>query len=172
MKGDVARALFYFWTVYPEAADQAFFEGQVETLLRWNESDSPSGDEIARSARIQFYQGNVNPFVLDPTLMSRIQASSVAASDPAAALVLSLELYPNPAMGAASAALTLPKAGRVSVEVYDMLGRRVMVPHAGFLPSGSHTLGIDASDFARGHYVVRVTTEAGGSATGRLVVID
>ena len=72
-KGDVARALFYVRAMYPaETSGQAaFFESMRETLLRWNDLDPPTPDEVARSGWIAEQQGTENPFVLDRTLARR-----------------------------------------------------------------------------------------------------
>lgn len=74
-KGDVARAMFYFYTMYRPQADNAapgFFEQQQETLCRWHQLDPPDTVEVARSHAIAAsVQGNDNPFVLDPTLATR-----------------------------------------------------------------------------------------------------
>jgi len=74
-KGDVARAMFYFYTMYQsqaDAVDQSFFPSQQTVLCRWHEQDPPDALEIARSHAIaQSGQGNDNPFILDPTLASR-----------------------------------------------------------------------------------------------------
>ena len=39
-KGDIARTMFYFYTMYSEFADSNFFEGQKEVLKTWHELDS------------------------------------------------------------------------------------------------------------------------------------
>lgn len=72
VKGDIARALFYFNTMYPGRADQRFFQTQLNTLLRWNEQDPPDTAEQARTWKIAEYQdGKPNPYVLDPSLAKR-----------------------------------------------------------------------------------------------------
>ena len=78
-KGDVARSLFYFAVIYEEYADLAWFEGQVQALLAWHAADPVSPAEVARSGLIVTYQGNENPFVLDPTLAARAFSDSVGA---------------------------------------------------------------------------------------------
>jgi uncharacterized protein len=74
-KGDVARAMFYFYTLYNSAADTAdadFFARQRTTLCAWNQLDPPDTGEVARSHAIAASkQGNESPFVLDPTLAAR-----------------------------------------------------------------------------------------------------
>ncbi|MEM1096180.1 MAG: putative Ig domain-containing protein [Bacteroidota bacterium] len=86
VKGDVARAIFYYATIYG-GLSSSFFQGQAETLLAWNAADPPSSQEVERSSRIAVYQGNVNPFALDPTLMPRIRGL-VANQPPAFTAVL------------------------------------------------------------------------------------
>ncbi|NET56098.1 MAG: hypothetical protein F6K47_07960 [Symploca sp. SIO2E6] len=73
-KGDVARAMFYFYTIYrfrADAEDPNFFPKQQTTLCRWNAADSVDSAEITRSHQVAQYQGNENPFVIDPTLAQR-----------------------------------------------------------------------------------------------------
>ncbi|GIV58264.1 MAG: hypothetical protein KatS3mg042_1177 [Rhodothermaceae bacterium] len=81
-KGDIARALFYFYTMYQAEADAAvdgsgltgteFFEMQKLTLLAWHQADPPDEAERARSQAIAAYQdGKENPYVIDPTLVER-----------------------------------------------------------------------------------------------------
>ncbi|MEM6451662.1 MAG: endonuclease [Cyanobacteria bacterium P01_D01_bin.105] len=71
-KGDVARAMFYFQTVYPEKAGSSFFNTQKDTLCQWHTEDPADAEEIARSHAIaNTAQGNENPFVLDSSLAAR-----------------------------------------------------------------------------------------------------
>ena len=70
-KGDVARAMFYFKTVYPERDTKRFFKGQRVTLCQWNQLDPVDLSERNRSHAIAQAQGNENPFVLDESLASR-----------------------------------------------------------------------------------------------------
>lgn len=71
-KGNVARALAYFYAVYGGQNIQSdWFLSRIETLQRWHEEDPADAEERARSAGIAAVQGNVNPFVLDPTAFER-----------------------------------------------------------------------------------------------------
>ena len=72
-KGNTARAMVYFYTIYPDVADNNFWNLQKETLLNWNFVDAPDADEIDRTWAIAAYQQNKpNPFVIDPSLFDRI----------------------------------------------------------------------------------------------------
>ncbi|MBI1240550.1 endonuclease [Umezakia ovalisporum] len=71
VKGNLARALFYFYTMYESQADASFFRQQKQTLCKWNSLDPLDAQEIKRSHAIALKQGNENPFVLDSTLVDR-----------------------------------------------------------------------------------------------------
>ena len=73
-EGDVARAMFYFYTIYRDqanAADPNFFPSQKATLCQWNSIDPVDDAERERSHLVANYQGNENPFILDSTLADR-----------------------------------------------------------------------------------------------------
>ena len=71
-KGDVARTIFYFYTMYLEVANDDFFEGQKDILKTWHEQDPANEDETNRTWEIASYQENKpNPFILDETLVER-----------------------------------------------------------------------------------------------------
>jgi len=67
-KGNVARALFYFSTVYGKPIPA----GDEAVLKQWNKLDQVDSAEVSRNDAIQGYQGNRNPFVDDASLADRI----------------------------------------------------------------------------------------------------
>ncbi len=74
-KGDIARAMFYFWTVYRAdaiAEDPFYFESQLADLCLWHDLDPVDDEELSRNALIAHYQGGVdNPFIIDCSLVMR-----------------------------------------------------------------------------------------------------
>jgi|GEM_PF-7111207 len=79
-KGDIARVVFYFYTIYNAIninsygsyANEDFFNYMKTTLLTWHVNDPVDQSEIERNSNIETYQGNLNPFVLDSTLALRM----------------------------------------------------------------------------------------------------
>ena len=72
-KGNTARAMFYFYSMYSEIANDDFWELQKETLMDWHYYDEADEIETERTWKIADYQdGLPNPFVLDSTLARRI----------------------------------------------------------------------------------------------------
>ena len=71
-KGDIARTIFYFYTMYSEIVDGVFFSIQKEVLKTWHNQDPVDEEEITRTWQIAGYQDNKpNPFILDETLIQR-----------------------------------------------------------------------------------------------------
>jgi endonuclease I len=67
-KGNVARAIFYFATVYGMKVPPA----EEAVLKEWNHLDPVDVAERDRSDLIESYQNNRNPFVDDASLVDRI----------------------------------------------------------------------------------------------------
>jgi hypothetical protein len=69
-KGDTARAIFYYYTMYPgrgRPLEQIAADG-LPALLAWHEGDPPDDWERQRNARIETEQGDCNPYVDHPDL--------------------------------------------------------------------------------------------------------
>ena len=71
-KGNVARALFYFYTVYGRQASLANFRIEEPVLHQWHQQDPVDALERARNEEIFKYQKNRNPFVDRPEFVSQI----------------------------------------------------------------------------------------------------
>lgn len=67
-KGNVARAIYYFSTRYKINLDAT----QAKYLKIWNEEDPVDKEELERNESIMKLQGNRNPFVDYPELISRL----------------------------------------------------------------------------------------------------
>lgn len=184
VEGDVARALFYVWTVYgphggpraQPAIDAAFWTGMLPTLLQWDSDDPADAAERARSVTIAGWQGTQNPFVLDASLAARAFSTATPAEAPAAALP-SLTLSasaPNPSFGGGTvrATLMLARPARVAVTVLDALGRTVAIAFDG-LAASSAVVAVDAARLAPGVYTLRavVLDETAETASRRFVVV-
>lgn len=76
MRGDVARALLYFYVRYRAEPTATFslanFNVEEQTLIRWAQQDPPDDAERARHERAYRVQGNRNPFVDRPQFLVAI----------------------------------------------------------------------------------------------------
>ena len=98
-----------------------------------------------------------------------INQVSVDDETPGAGFDLSVA-YPNPSNNAVTIGLTLEQARDVSVEVFDVTGRRVAVLYEGTLASGAdHRFVFGGGDLPGGIYLIRAT--AGGASVERRVTL-
>jgi len=83
--------------------------------------------------------------------------------------------FPNPFRQAATLKMDLPQKADVTVEVYDLLGRKVQTAHSGEMAAGSgRTVRINGSDLSSGTYFYRARVEMGESRvteTGKMTVV-
>lgn len=78
-KGAVARSMLYVYGVYgPNKLNMAWFKPQINTLLRWHREYPVTPNEIVRTKAIKEVQGNVNPFIVDPSLAYRLFGKEVS----------------------------------------------------------------------------------------------
>ena len=98
--------------------------------------------------------------------------STLAVPGPGAGATLALALAPrrNPVSGATSMDYALPAAGRVTLEVLDVAGRRVATLVDGTRPAGPATAEFDASRLNAGVYFARLRSAA-GERSARIVVV-
>jgi endonuclease I len=150
-KGNVARAMFYFYTFYraeANAADPSFFEKQRATLCNWHYLDPVDDLEYSRTQRIAFYQDQKpNPFVLDCTLAKRLYCADVVdncssvlvqtnkVANPAE---IDLRILPNPNDGASMVQFDLAKAAQVELVLVNMLGQREQIRSRQRLAKGAY----------------------------------
>jgi hypothetical protein len=83
--------------------------------------------------------------------------------------------FPNPFRQSATMNIDLPKDASVTVEVYDLLGRKVKTAYNGDLSAGTgRTVRIDGSDLSSGTYFYRARVEMGDNVqtrSGKMTVV-
>lgn len=139
VKGNVARAMFYFYTMYQEQADAAdpqFFEVQREQLCEWHILDPVDLDELVRTASVALFQDDkANPFVLDCSLAARsycweilsdcalLPQMTVSTDDIQDSL--DLDIYPNPSSGQVTIRYSVKNRVTTTITVINSLGQVV-----------------------------------------------
>lgn len=71
------------------------------------------------------------------------------------------EAYPNPTGGATAIPLVLEAPATVTIEGYDVRGRRVLDRRTRSFAAGHHRLAVPSTGWAVGHYYVRVAVDPG-----------
>ncbi len=156
-KGNVARAMFYFYTIYQDQADGEdpnFFAIQKNTLWRWNSLDTVDARERQRSHLIAAIQGNENPFVLDTSLIGRafFGVTAITRQDQPQHQFQLKSNYPNPFNSNTTIQYYLPHGTGITLAVYNLLGQHIVTLYEGYQEGGWHRLRWDARD-ANGHAI-------------------
>ena len=81
---------------------------------------------------------------------------------------VSFDLFPNPTDGKVNLVIGETLQGKAVVEVYNLLGERMMVQKVGEMQQGE-TLSLDLSGFVSGLYIIKLSTE-NGSCTKKVSV--
>jgi hypothetical protein len=80
-----------------------------------------------------------------------------------------LRVTPNPFTSRTSISYSLPRAGNVSLRLYDVTGQLVTTLAKGYTLAGSHAAHLDASKLAHGIYLLKYENE-GSTTTSKLIV--
>lgn len=183
-KGNLARSIFYFFTMYrAEAlnADPLFFEAQRSTLCDWHHEDPVDSLEYTRTFIIGKYQsGKPNPFVLDCSLAKRTYCGTSTATCPNLPTVsvndsdtpLEAPIWsigPKPSNGEFQVNWNLPKALQITLVLTDMNGKEYEVLHSDMVqPLDYQRLNTQL----RGNLILSAYSEGTLIASEKLIVID
>jgi hypothetical protein len=136
-KGDLARSTFYVSTRYstedagwpgsPAASGAELLPWASHLYVQWALGDPVSQKERLRNGAIYAIQHNRNPFVDHPEWAAVIfdpSAVTAVGDGPAAAFTLH-QNAPNPFHPMTTIRFDMARADRVSLRIYDVLGRLV-----------------------------------------------
>ena len=78
--------------------------------------------------------------------------------------------YPNPFSSFTSISYTIPRTERVTLKVYDLLGRERLTVTEGLYSAGRHEVTFGARDLASGLYFYRI--QAGNFTRTKTLIIE
>jgi hypothetical protein len=104
-----------------------------------------AGNSLA-SARSYFTTDSEQPGII----------SSSTALPEGQGLQSQLKIFPNPTNGRTIISFTTPKAGKVSLTIYDITGKLIKTITNAELNEGGHTFNLDVNNFRAGVYLLRM----------------
>lgn len=107
--------------------------------------------------------------VTQPVAQSSTQASTASTASQTTRRQEEPAAYPNPFSGTTTISYALPQDGYVTVEVYNVLGRKVQTLVAQAQTAGSHRVSFDGSRLARGTYMFTIKT--GNTVSSKRMII-
>ena len=173
-KGNVARAIFYFWSVYQNRAvvkdDVSFFNGMKDVLYDWHKRDPVDEMEWNRSLGAEQVQGNKNPFVHDSTLVDRVYFGGQVVTNEytiqqefsqGQKKIRLLQNYPNPFNPSTTISFELTSPEYIRLSVYTMLGQPVAMLAEGRREAGWYRIAFNANQLPSGIYFYRLEQLSG-----------
>ena len=142
------------------------------TVTAVDDSQTESDETIVVSILSVIYAVIGNPNQATTTIVD--DDPSGVASETDAALPKSSRLeqnYPNPFNPTTTIRFDVPEASKVSLIVYDMLGRQVANLVDGFVSAGKYTATFDARSLSSGAYIYRLETPK-GTFTKKLLLLN
>lgn len=164
-KGRVARAVLYFFTVYPDAVGALSDTTEITsvadllTLKTWHEQFPPNAADVARNGRVEQAQGNRNFFVDNPNWIYQAWCLNTPRTD-----VLNLNNNQGLKINKLN---TLVDAQSLSIEVqsdrtevanfdiFDTAGRLIVSEKKEIL-MGENAINLPINSLTKGIFVVRI----------------
>jgi len=131
-------------------------------------TDVPVGTQFKNTASIYF---DFNPPIHTNTTVNTLYDATVSMEElPSYAL----SIWPNPSSSVSRLSFELPENSPVSIELYDIQGKRIYQRDLGKLASGSHQLELNSTSLrlAEGYYLVRLATNKGYSTINWMLSKD
>lgn len=175
-KGNIARALLYFYTRYSNESLVQQNTDMLPVLVQWHGFDLPDAAEITRNTGVYNYQNNRNPYVDHPEFVGRIWGGSSTQDDnltPVPALTISA-CYPNPFATELNYSVSSKQSSSATLKIYNLKGQTVHRENL-VLQSGESTYRWDGRDSngentPAGIYFLRISGKE-GSATFKAIKI-
>jgi hypothetical protein len=160
------------WTLYPNTSSGYVLEATLNGDSLWTQDYPWAGSSFACAAPTAdgFITGTNFWGTTDSLRLTRFVCgvSAVPQRPELPAYRLS-QNYPNPFNATTRISFDLPRAQRVSLKVYNLLGQKVATLADGVLTSGSHELSFDGSHLASGVYLYRL--DAGSFVQSRKMLL-
>ncbi|WP_095510079.1 T9SS type A sorting domain-containing protein [Rubrivirga marina] len=143
---------------------------QIYIALNYFDGDSLEDDAQSYGTRTWIVGERGNGAAIYGYLDPATLVNTAAEGAPGADVLQIGATYPNPSTGLTTLRYELSRAAEVTVEVFDVLGRRVQRTDGVARAAGVHEATVDGRALSAGAYVVRVSLADGTTATGRMLI--
>jgi len=83
-----------------------------------------------------------------------------------------ISIHPNPADDEVNITISNPLYSTITIDIYDITGRKVMSNDMGELIEGEHSLNLDTSSLSSGVYTVYIETTSGSFSSKKFVKVN
>lgn len=157
-KGNLARAAFYFYTMYPTQAGDITRLGDLNMFYAWHLADPVDDAELARNDAIETYQGNRNPYVDHPDWVAKAWdiATAIIESEAVPASAVLVDTYPNPFNPQTTIRIEALPGKHLEVKAYNISGQMVQEIYNGTANARDIQLSWQPYHLSSGQYFIVV----------------
>jgi hypothetical protein len=166
VKGNLARSLFYFYTMYKDQADAldaSFFNKMKSDLCEWHNQDPVDEREWNRNQKVALYQGGkLNPYILDCSLVSRAYCNNIDQTCEAlishvtdAHLNENIKIFPNPGQGTFFLNIKAAEYNAYEVDIKNIFGQTIFLASYN-IGNGQNVIEINLNDYTNGFYMIHL----------------
>ena len=160
-KGNLARSVAYFYTVYPTEAGQIFSTILPNTLCNWNSLDTVDAAEMIRNIKVATYQGNRNPFIDHPEWIVRAWCPQLLATEQHIPKGTDIQsIAPNPTNGFTQINLLATDNLQAEISITNATGSILLSQKQNFV-QGENKVDLQLADLPQGCYFVQIKTAKG-----------
>jgi len=151
-EAEEAEDVLYIWNLEPAWAGTLIFEGR-HALVEWN-------SEYRGQASISYFYENIcgATEVSNALVVNVFNSTGIDTQDTS-----TFEVYPNPTDGKVNLVLGENLQDKAIIEVYNLLGERMLYQEACHLRQGE-TISLDLSNQVSGLYIIKLSDENGSCA--------
>lgn len=144
------------WAAANNLINTVRFSNTAINMADYGSYGMPKVVVLGGTAHTVFFDAND---VIDPTgLQNAINAALVVAGvEEHANGATALSVFPNPAGPSATVKFTLPAAAGITMELFNLAGKRLETAYNGKLPAGGHEVPIHLAGLAAGTYLLKLS---------------
>lgn len=144
------------WAIANNLTNTIRFSNASIDMMQYGSYGMPKVVVLGGAGHTVFFDAND---VIDPTgLQNAINAALVVAGvEEHASTAPPLSVFPNPAGQQATLKFDMPAAADLTVDLYNLAGKRIATAFTGKLPAGGHELPVHLAGLAAGTYLLKVT---------------
>jgi len=128
--------------------------GSQDVELTFDAADLPSGDQYAMLTLMSTSVSE--PFIEIPITLSMLPLNITDSDVEIPAEFALRTVYPNPFNPSATISYSVPQAGHINLDVYNLLGQKITSLYNGFQPAGNYTINWQPKELSSGVYLVKL----------------
>lgn len=168
VKGNVARSVFYFFTMYPAYTIDNVAD--VDVLYQWHLNDLPDALEMERNDEVEAFQGNRNPYIDYPEWVAKAWIESTTVSIEQNNKV-KFYIDNHVSDGLLKITLKNSNAEKLNFQLFNSNGKLLMTSDY-YYGLNNFNIKLDVNFLPNGNYILKVNDQGHFSKTKKFIITN